>query len=86
MASRKPIGATMTTTIGYGDSVRIVEEAPTMYCPGAMGSACGFRIVSSERESAAASEPVGTQLWLVEFSDGTSFEVPLQYLARVVDQ
>jgi hypothetical protein len=73
----------MTTTISYGDTVRIAADAPERYCPDAMGSACGFRVVASEMESKAAGEPVGTLLWLVEFSDGSAREVPAHYLTRI---
>jgi len=72
----------MATTINYGDTVTIAANAPKHYRPGVMGSACGFRTVASERESMAVAEPVGTPLWLVEFSDGTAMEVPTRYLVR----
>jgi hypothetical protein len=75
----------MTPTIDYGDDVRIAAEAPERYYPGARASACGFRVVASERESKAAGEPVGTPLWLVEFSDGSAREVPAHYLTRIND-
>ena len=75
----------MTPTIDYGDDVRIVAEAPERYFPGARASACGYRVIASERESNAVEEPVGTILWLVEFSDGIACEVPVQYLTKIDD-
>ena len=68
--------------ITWGDTVDTLPDAPAKYKPAARGSACGFRIVESQREAEVAGEPIGTRLWIVEFADGSSLEVPEHYLVR----
>lgn len=64
----------------YGDSVTVNNNAPARYRPKAKGSLCGVRRVEMDEQAKAANTSVGTTLWLVEFEDGSSVEVPEEYL------
>lgn len=64
----------------YGEAIRISAKAPECYSPCAKGSLCGVRHVETESQAKAANVSVGTVLWLVEFGDGSSVEVPEDYL------
>lgn len=64
----------------YGDSVAISDGAPACYLPGQQGSVCGLRHVATDEHAKAADVSIGTVLWLVEFGDGSSIEVPEEYL------
>lgn len=64
----------------YGNSVTINNNAPERYRPKAKGSLCGFRRVETDEQAEAANTSVGAMLWLVEFEDGSSVEMPEEYL------
>jgi len=64
----------------WGDTVRVVESPPREYQPGQYAAVCGLREVKDEQEAAAAGFPLGCLLYTVEFDDGSSVEVPEQFL------
>ena len=78
MASGESVGDDMK--YDYGDSVTVNNNAPEGYRPQAKGSLCGVRQVETDEQAKAANTSVGTTLWLVEFEDGSSIEVPEEYL------
>jgi hypothetical protein len=73
----------MNNPIDYGDNVRVIPSAPTKFEPGTIASACGFRIIKNNKEAQTEEMPIGTKLWLLEKGDGSSFEVPEEFLARL---
>ena len=64
----------------YGQTVLVVVTAPKTFCPGQFGSICGERSIENEATAKAFSEPLGTVLCLVEFSDGQAIEIPQHWL------
>lgn len=70
----------MTSRFSWGDPVRVVASAPQHFRPSAAASVVGIREVLDREQAAAVNEPVGTRLYLLEFSDGKSIEVPPRYL------
>jgi len=64
----------------YGGSVAVNENAPERYRPKAKGSLCGVRRVETKEQAKVANASVGATLWLVEFEDGSSIEIPEEYL------
>jgi len=65
----------------WGDAVRIESFAPAELRPGAWASVCGIRVIEKENEASAVGYPLGTTMYLVEFEDGHSVEVPEALLA-----
>jgi hypothetical protein len=72
--------------VQWGDSVMVKPTARAEWRPGAMAAVCGVRQVESADVAAAFGAPVGAQLLLIEFSDGSSVEVPESLLERVEGQ
>ena len=48
--------------------------------PGSLASVCGMREVKSSELAARFGCPIGTTLYLVEFGDGFSLEIPAALL------
>ncbi len=66
----------------WGDSVMVKPGARPEWRPGAGAAVCGVRQVESVEVATAFGAAVGTQLILIEFSDGSSTEVPEAVLER----
>lgn len=60
----------------WGDTVRIKEGAPLELRPGALAAVCGMRLAETAELARRFNCQVGATLYLVEFGDGTSVEVP----------
>jgi hypothetical protein len=78
MASNK-----INLSYNWGDPVRINSNAPEKYKPNSIGSICGFRVIESNDVSTLFNNPIGSELCLVEFTDGTSIEIPSIFLSRL---
>jgi hypothetical protein len=63
----------------WGQSVRVSDKAPNDYRPGQYASVCGIREIARDDPS-MPHEPIGTPMYIIEFSDGSSIEVPEQLL------
>ena len=74
---------TVAGGLTWGDMVRVVEQAPTHYHPGGVGSLCGFFEIESVDVAKARGLRMGDVLCLVEFGDGTTVEIPRQLLVKV---
>jgi hypothetical protein len=61
----------------WGDSVLIRIDSTEVYHPGGVGSICGMRNATA-KESADSEE--GTVIYVVEFADGSSMEIPERYI------
>jgi len=59
----------------YNDVVRISPDAPSELRPNDIGSVCGMRTIMKGTDSTS---PI--MLYIVEYSDGASSEVPEHYL------
>ena len=64
----------------YGGSVEVMGSAPECYSPGVKGSLCGARRIETEEQAKVVNVSIGTVLWIVEFANGSSSEVPEEYL------
>ena len=64
----------------WGDTVRIKKAVSSEYRPGAFAAVCGMRAVESKEIAAQFKCEIGTILYLVEFSDGNSIELPESWL------
>jgi hypothetical protein len=62
--------------ITWGDTVRVKQGATVAARPGQIASVCGVRTVSARDEALQHQVTLGSKLYLIEFGDGTSVEVP----------
>jgi hypothetical protein len=60
----------------WGDLARVNLLAPKKFRPGELGEVCGIWEITTEENSKALEEPLGTTIYTVEFSDGVSVEIP----------
>ena len=60
----------------WGDTVRINSNAKPEQRPGTLAAVCGLREVETEEQAREFACPVGTTLYLIEYGDGVSMEVP----------
>jgi hypothetical protein len=66
----------------YGESVRILKEAPKKYQPFELGFICGMIDIDSE-EAALAYDCVGSDwLYTVELLNGSSLQIPEKFLEK----
>ena len=73
----------------WGDTVRITPLAPVHLRPGSTASVCGMRRVAVALHGSG--EPhkdgsVGLVLYLIEFGDGFTVELPEEFLQPVDEQ
>ena len=69
----------------WGDTVLVASTAPLSMRPGAIASVCGMREATGSIDSGGASGQYSQVLavYLVEFGDGFSIEIPEQLLEPV---
>jgi len=67
----------------WGDAVRTKSSAPEQFRPGEVSSVCGIYFVENEEAALKFGEPIGTVVCLVEFSNGSSIEVPEKWLEQI---
>lgn len=69
----------------WGDTVRVAESDGVRidWRPGSMGSICGFRTIENEEQALSSSFIVGTIVYMVEFGDGESQQIPEEALETV---
>ena len=72
-----------SSRFSWGDTVRVSANAPEAYRPGALGSICGMRTITTRETAELFACQMGTMVYTVEFSDGLSLEVSDQYLEGV---
>jgi hypothetical protein len=73
----------LNSDFNYGDVVTISRTAPTIYHPGAQGCLCGMRVIDSLELAITFGQQEGSELFLIEFSDGQSLEIPTRFFTRV---
>lgn len=64
----------------WGDTVRVSRQAPTRLRPGVLAEIVGIRQVSSPSQVDQFTAPIGTRVYLVEFGDGDSLEIPERWI------
>lgn len=71
----------MANDITWGDTVFVSESAPEACHPGSQGSVCGIR----ERTPPASGGVAGdsSRLYLIEFTNGESIEVPDEFVRKI---
>ena len=69
-----------TPKFGYGQTVRTTPTAPLDLRPREFASVCGMRRVAGLDDRGASA---GRWVYTVEFGDGSSVEVPEEYLSAV---
>jgi hypothetical protein len=67
----------MIRKITWGDTVRISDDAPSEFRPGARAAVCGFREIDK-----GVNDTEAPRLVLVEFSEGNAIEIPETFLIR----
>ena len=68
----------------YGQTVRIVASAPVVLRPGTIVAVVGMTKLQTCRDNdLLKSLPKGTTIYLIEYADGSSVEVPEQYIESV---
>ena len=66
----------------YGDSIKILSDAPQKYHPSEIGFICGMIDIDSE-DIAAAYDCIGSDwLYTVELLNGNSLLIPEKYLEK----
>ncbi len=60
----------------WGDTVRVATGALQAWRPGAIAEVVGFREVDTPAVALELDAAIGSTLYLVEFSDGSSLEIP----------
>lgn len=73
----------ITNLFDYGDTVQVKPNAPVQYNPKAIGSICGIRQIKSEAVASYFQQAVNSNLYLIEFNDGNSIEIPEVYLLKI---
>lgn len=68
------------STPTWGDTVRIKKGASTEMRPGTLAAVCGMREVETPEQSEQFGCAIGTTLYLVEFGDGASVEIPEEFV------
>lgn len=66
----------------YGETVKILEDAPEKYHPSEIGFICGMIDIDSD-EAAIAYDCIGSDwLYTVELLNGSSLQIPEKYLEK----
>lgn len=66
----------------WGDIVIVMKHAPKKYFPSNTGSICGIRLVDTVQDTEEYDCSIGDNLYLVEFPDGNSVEIPGKFLSK----
>lgn len=64
----------------YGQTARVASQAPPSIRPGERVAVVGMRTIDNALASRETGYPIGTPLYLIEYDDGSSREVPEQYI------
>jgi len=64
----------------YGQTVRVSAHARKSFRPGELVAVVGMWKVSNNEQAHHTGHPVGTVLYLIEYDDGSSIEIPEEYI------
>lgn len=79
-------GISLDSNFSWGDTVEIKQSAPLQYKPGFSGCVCGIRIIDSEKVAREFNQEINSELYLIEFGDGESIEIPKTFLVPDFDK
>ena len=74
------------SSLTWGDTVRVKADASAELRPGRLAAVCGMREVETQEQANEFGSAIGTMLYLVEFADGGSLEIPGDSLEVVNDE
>ena len=66
----------LDSIFNWGDGVTIKQSAPEQYRPGFQGCVCGKRTIDSAEIAAEFGAMIHSELYLIEFNDGETIEIP----------
>jgi hypothetical protein len=66
----------------WNEEVVVANDAPAKFGPSKTGAVVGMRVIENEMQASPAGVPIGTVLYLIEYADGNSVEVPASFLRR----
>lgn len=75
----------MKSDITWGDTVQVTQNAPSEYRAGQLGAVCGFWEIDNPNAEQRFKVPRGTMLYIVEFGDGNSVQVPETFLVKIAE-
>ena len=70
----------------WGDAVLIKQDSPKPYRPGEFASICGIDKVISQKEADQFLCKNGEWIYLIEYEDGSSIEIPELYLEKYKEE
>lgn len=77
----------MKDKIEHGDRVQVIHHAPSQFRCGEIGYACGMRLIAAgESDERSGLYSYSGILWIIEYEDGDSQEIPSCYLKRLQNQ
>lgn len=79
MASDQPV----IFTFNWGDTVKVKPTAPLYYKPRFQGCICGMRMIDSLDLARRFDQMVNTELYLIEFENGETIEIPKYFLINI---
>lgn len=59
----------------WGDAVRVKASAPVSMRPGAIAAVVGIRDVETPAQATQFETPIGSKIYVIEFSDGDAIEL-----------
>ncbi len=77
------VAVTMNNKYDWGESVRVIPSADSKFLPGNCGSICGMRKADRPDIADKFSVEIGEIIYIVEFSNGKSLEVPESSLSEM---
>jgi YD repeat-containing protein len=69
-------GRVVAQIVPWGDTVRVKAGAQPERRPGAIAEVVGIREIEAAEQARQFDAPIGSTLYLIEFGDGTSIEIP----------
>jgi hypothetical protein len=66
----------------WGDAVIVKKNASPIYRPGEFASICGIDKITTQKEADELNCKNGEWIYIVEYEDGSSIEIPECYLEK----
>ena len=66
----------------WGEAVSVSKNAPSNYHPGEFASICGIDKITTQKEADELLCKNGEWIYIVEYEDGKSIEIPESYLEK----
>ena len=64
----------------YGQTVRVSAHAPGAFRPGQLVAVVGMHRIERDDHALQMGHPVGTVLYTIEYDDGSSVQIPEEYI------